>query len=283
MKMLMIGAHPDDCELRCTGLASKYVKDGHQVRFLSLCNGCGGHHEMGPNEIAARRWLETRKSAEYLGIEYDVWDIPDCELIADLATRARLVRYIREYAPDVIFCHRTNDYHADHRNAGILLQDASYLLIVPNYCSEVPALKQMPVIIHYEDRFMNPPFVPDVVIGIDDEMEKKCRAFSFHTSQAYEWLPYTYGTLSQVPEDEEARYEWMRGDVIDDNTPDEDILVGKFTGRNQKVAIVAAKYREQLVERYGEKGKKIVYAEAFAGCEYGSPLTEEKKKQIFPY
>lgn len=283
MKILMIGAHPDDCELKCTGLASKYVRDGHQVRFLSMCNGCGGHHKMGPNEIAARRWLETRESAKYLGIEYDVWNIPDCELVADLSTRARLVRYIREYAPDVIFGHRTNDYHADHRNAGVLLQDASYLLIVPNYCSEVPALKQMPVIIHYDDRFMNPPFVPDVVIGIDDVIEKKCRAFSLHVSQAYEWLPYTYGTLSQVPEEEEARYQWLRGDHIDENTPDEDILTGKLTGRNQRFAYAAAKYRKQLVERYGENGKKIVYAEAFAGCEYGSPLTEEKKKEIFPY
>lgn len=283
MKVLMLGAHPDDCELRCGGLASKYVQDGHQVRFLAMTDGSSGHHEMGTNEIAARRWEETRKVAEYLGIEYDVWNVTDGQLVADLATRARLVRYIREYAPDVIFGHRINDYHPDHRNAGMLLQDASYMLIVPNYCKEVPALKEMPVILHYEDGFKNPPFVPDVVIGIDDVIEKKCRAFDCHVSQAYEWLPYTYGILSEVPEDEEERYQWMCGEKIDANTPDEYLLKNTFTSRKPRFAQVAAKYRKQLVERYGDQGNKIVYAEAYAGCEYGSALTEEKKKQIFPY
>ena len=283
MKILMIGAHPDDCELRCAGLALKYVRDGHQVRFLSMCDGSGGHHELNRNEIAARRWEETRKVAEFLGVEYDVWNIPDCELMADLETRGRLVRYIREFAPDVVFGHRTNDYHADHRNAGMLLQDASYLLIVPNYCSEVKALPKMPVIIHYEDTFMNPPFVPEVVIGIDDEIETKCRAFDLNVSQAYEWLPYTYGKIEEVPEDKDERYLWMRGDIIDEQTDDADILAKKFWGRNQHFAMTAARFRKQLVERYGENGNRIVFAEAFAACEYGSPLTEEMKKKIFPY
>ena len=283
MRVLMIGAHPDDCELRCTGLALKYIRDGHHVRYLSMCSGNGGHHVLKPDEIAARRWKETRKAAEYLGIEYDVWDTNDCELIADLETRAKLVRYIREYAPDVIFGHRTNDYHADHRNAGILLQDASYLLTIPNYCSDVAPLKKIPVIINYEDRFLNPPFVPDVVIDIDDEMEERCRALSFHVSQVFEWLAYEAGVLEQVPEDDEARYEWLRGEHIDENTPDKDILARKFSGQNQRVALVAAKYREKLVERYGDAGNRVVYAEAYAVCEYGSPLTEEKKQQIFPY
>ena len=283
MKILMIGAHPDDCELNCAGLALKYVRDGHQVRFLSMCDGSGGHHELNRNEIAARRWEESRKVAEYLGVEYDVWNIPDCELMADLETRGRLVRYIREYAPDVVFGHRTNDYHADHRNAGILLQDASYLLIVPNYCKEVAALEKMPVIIHYEDEFMNPPFVPDAVIDVEDEMETKFRAFDLNVSQAYEWLPYTYGKIDEVPEDEEERYLWMKGDIIDENTDDADILAKKFWGRNPRFAMTAARFRKQLVERYGEKGNRIVFAEAYAVCEYGSPLTEEMKKKIFPY
>ena len=104
MRILMIGAHPDDCEFKCSGLAAKCVKDGHQVRFLSMCDGSGGHHELNRNEIAARRWGETREAAKVIGIEYDVWNIPDCEIVADLATRDRLVRYIRAYAPDVIFC-----------------------------------------------------------------------------------------------------------------------------------------------------------------------------------
>ena len=123
----------------------------------------------------------------------------------------------------------------------------------------------------------------DTFIDIDDEMEERCRALSFHVSQVFEWLAYEAGVLEQVPEDDEARYEWLRGEHIDENTPDKDILARKFSGQNQRVALVAAKYREKLVERYGDAGNRVVYAEAYAVCEYGSPLTEEKKQQIFPY
>ena len=104
MKILAIGAHQDDNEFRVGGMASKWVKAGHEVCFLSLCNGSGGHHIMTPKETTARRATESAAVAEYLGIRYDVWDIEDCELVADLATRNRLIRYIREFSPDRLIC-----------------------------------------------------------------------------------------------------------------------------------------------------------------------------------
>ena len=150
MKILAIGAHQDDNEFRIGGLAQKYVGAGHEVRFLSLCNGCGGHHIMTPEQTTARRAVESARVAEYLGIRYDIWDIDDCTLMADLDTRMRLIRYIREYSPDLIISHRTVDYHADHRAAAQLVQDASYILTVPHTCPDVPAMKRMPIIVYYE-------------------------------------------------------------------------------------------------------------------------------------
>jgi len=146
MKILMIGAHQDDNEFRCGGLAKKYVDMGYEVRFLSLCNGCGGHHIMTPEETTARRAQESAAVAKLLGVQYDVWDIDDCSIVPDLETRRRLIRYIRTFSPDLIVTHRTNDYHADHRAAGQLMQDASYMLIVPHECPDVPAMRQMPVL-----------------------------------------------------------------------------------------------------------------------------------------
>ena len=145
MKVLMIGAHQDDNEIRCGGLAHKFVKKGYDVRFLSLCNGCGGHHVMTPKETTAKRATESANVAKFLGLTYDVWDIDDCNIVPDLATRKRLIRYIREYNPDVIISHRPNDYHADHRAAGQLVQDASYLLTVPHECPDAPVMRFMPV------------------------------------------------------------------------------------------------------------------------------------------
>jgi LmbE family N-acetylglucosaminyl deacetylase len=158
----------------CGGITAKLKAKGHEVRFLSLCNGSGGHHIMTPEETVARRAGESAQVAKLLGIQYDVWsDMNDCSLEPTLENRRRLIRYIREYSPDVIITHRENDYHADHRAAGTLMQDASYMLIVPHECPDVPAMKEMPVILYNEDSFKNPEFCGDIVIDADDEIDTK--------------------------------------------------------------------------------------------------------------
>ena len=287
LKVLMIGAHPDDNDICGGGLALKYAKAGHKVRFLSVCNGCGGHHVDKPADVAARRYGETQAVAKLAGIEYDVWDIPDCEVIADLETRKRLTRYVREFSPDIIFTHRTNDYHADHRNAAMLVQDASYLLIVPNFCPEAPAMQEMPVIMYFRDHFKNPPFTPDVVISIDDVIDKKYELWNCHVSQFYEWLPFTYGTLDKVPKDPKERLEWLHQPRVSRDTPCElsELLATKSESAHgeAKEATYAAKYRNELVDRYGEAGKKVIFAEAYELSEYGTQLDEENVKVLFPF
>lgn len=57
-----------------------------------MCNGCFGHHKDAPDVVAKRRYKEAQKVAKLAGLKYDVWDINDCELMADLETRKRLVR-----------------------------------------------------------------------------------------------------------------------------------------------------------------------------------------------
>jgi LmbE family N-acetylglucosaminyl deacetylase len=286
IRAMMIGAHPDDCDIRCGGLALKYARAGHQVKFLSLVDGRGGHHEMSPEDVAARRLKETQAVARLAGIEYDVWDIYDCELTADIETRKRLVRAIREFNPDIIFCCRPNDYHPDHRNASLLVQDASYLLIVPNFCPDAPAMKKMPVILHFYDGFKNPPFEAEVAVDIDDVIEDKYRMLACHESQVFEWLPYTLGTLDTVPEDPDARFEWLRQPRLpEDGQIDESILQSKQIGvvSEYREAIPAIKYRKKLIERYGERGKSIRFAEVFSVSEYGAPLTEEAERELLPF
>jgi len=281
MKILMIGAHQDDNEICCGGLAYKYVKLGYEVRFLSLCNGCGGHHILSPKEITARRAKESAAVAEFLGIKYDVWDIDDCNLVADLPTRKRLIRYIREFNPDMIISHRPNDYHADHRAAGQLVQDASYLLIVPNECPDVPAMRFMPVIVYNEDPFANPKFRCDIAVNIDDVIEDKLRMIALSESQVYEWLPYTEGRVA--PENKEERFEWFKGMKITSETTDEDVINGPI-GYAVDCAKVAARFRKELIEKYGEEvGSKVRYAEAFEICEYGAQMDENLKQQLFPF
>lgn len=287
-KIMMIGAHPDDCDICCGGLALKYVQLGYKVKFLSLDNGCGGHQTMKPEEIAARRRKEVQEVAKMAGIEYDVWDdSADCELTASLEYRKRLVRDIRKFSPDLVITHRPNDYHVDHRNTSILVQDASYLLIVPNFCPDVPAMEKMPVIMYFYDHFQNPPFEADVNVDIDDVIEQKYQLLNCHVSQFYEWLPYTEGSFHTVPEDPAERFEWLHCPRVprDGKPLDESVLRIPWTNEVCECAeaVETVKYRDLLVKRYGEKGRNTLFSEAFALCEYGTPLTEETEKIFFPF
>lgn len=278
MRVLMIGAHQDDNEFRSGGLAHKLVKKGHVVRLLSCCNGSGGHHIMTPEETVKRRAGESAAVARLLGLQYDVWDEEDCNLMADLPTRKKMIRYIREFNPDLIIAHRPNDYHADHRAAGQLVLDASYLLTVPHECPDAPAMRFMPVILYNEDRFKNPEFRADLVLDMDDEIDTKLQIANLNVSQVYEWLPYNDGEA--VPDREEERFAWLKGMEITADTSDEEILAAK-RGYAVRFARTAARFREELIEQYGpEKGAKIRYAEAYEECEYGEPLTEEMKELL---
>lgn len=287
LKILMIGAHLDDNDFRGGGIALKYIALGHEVRFLSVTNGSGGHHELPGPEIAARRRKEADAVEALTGIKYDIWDIEDCELIADLENRKHMVRYIREYDPDIIFTHRTNDYHADHRNAALIVQDAAYLLLVPNFCPDTPAMTKEPVIMYFYDKFKNPIFEPDIVIPTDDVIDKKYEMFNCHVSQVYEWLPFEKGVLDQVPSDPEERFKWLREPKVprDGTLLTVDDLNIKTASNNSEYreATPAVKYREKIVERYGEKARGTLFAEAFQTSEYGAELTEENIKVLFPF
>jgi len=266
IRALMIGAHPDDCEYLVGGLAAKYRALGHAVKFVSATNGNAGHHEMGGGPLALRRLEETRRVSALTGIEYEILDNDDGQLEADLAARAQIIGLIRAFRPDLIFTHRTNDYHPDHRRTGILVQDASYLIRVPNICPLVPHLTYSPVILYLQDGFQKPvPIQPDVVVAIDEVLEDKVRMLHCHESQFYEWLPSIGGYLDQIPDGDETRLAWMRGH------------------REQYDGAVADRFRDALVARYGEAdGRAVRYAEAFEVSEYGRTLPPDEIARWFP-
>lgn len=267
LRVLVVGAHPDDPDIKAGGLASKYAAGGHDVRFVSLTNGDAGHHEIGGVELARRRRSEARASADVIGIEYDVLENHDGELQPTIENRKKMIRLIRNYEPDLVLTHRPNDYHPDHRSASMLVQDSAYMVTVPNVCTDTPILREDPVIAYLSDDFQKPyPFEPDVVVSIDDVIDDKLEMLHQHTSQMYEWLPYNRQQLGEVPASDEERLEWLREE------------------RLPEFREVADTYRDELIERYGEeKGSNVEYAEAIEGCEYGTALTSENTEHLFPF
>ncbi len=267
LRILAIGAHPDDCEYKVGGTAAKFSRLGHKVKFVSATNGSSGHHIMGGNQLVERRRREALKAASIIGIEYEVLDNEDGKLQADLKTRESIIRLIREFRPDIIITHRSNDYHPDHRNTSLLVQDSSYLVVVPNICPMVKAIDYQPIILYMSDNFRDPSeFRPDIIIDIDDAVDFKMRMLHCHTSQFYEWLPYLAKTLDQVPESDDERLKWLTEQRAAND-------IG-----------IADKYRDLLIERYGEeRGRNVKHAEAFQISEYGGKLPKEKINEYFMF
>ena len=212
LKLLVIGAHPDDAEYHAGGLAAVYRELGHTVKMVSLTNGAAGHHERPPATLAGIRRTEAAAAGRVIGAVYETWDSQDGELMPTLDVRRQVIREIRAFAPDLVLTHRTNDYHPDHRATGQLVQDAAYLVTVPNVLRDVPALGKAPVVAYMADLFTRPsPLVPDAVLDITGRLDTIVAMLACHRTQVFEWLPYEEGVLQEVPADDRDRLVWLRG------------------------------------------------------------------------
>lgn len=184
LRILVFGAHPDDCEIRCGGVAVLWSARGDLVKFVSTTNGDIGHWGMAGGPLAVRRTNEVQAAAAVLGITTEVLDIHDGEILPTLENRKMFTRLIREWEADIVIGHRPNDYHPDHRYTGILMQDSAYMVTVPFFCPDIPPLKKNPVFLYSADGFQRPnPFQADIVVSIDSVIEKKLDALVLIESQ----------------------------------------------------------------------------------------------------
>ena len=270
MNIIAIGAHPDDCDFKFGGTAALFAKMGHNVKFLSLTNGDAGHQSEGGGALGKRRRQEAINAGKALGIaEYQTLDNHDGELLPSLQVRHQVIRAIRKWNADIVLGHRPNDYHPDHRNAGKVVVDASYMVIVPNVCPDTPPLSKNPLFLYMEDNFTKPyPHEPDIVVSIDNIIELKIDGLHAHTSQMYEWLPWTNGgdeILAKIPTTNNERRKWLSKRV-----------------KNRSNNIDSIK-RISLVKWYGKDlAQKVKYIESFEIAEYGMQPSDNDIRSLFP-
>src|SRR5437588_9248094 len=204
LRIICFGAHPDDCELQAGGVAAMWAAKGHKVKFVSVTNGDIGHWREAGGPLALRRKTEVEAAAKILGITTEVLDIHDGELLPTIENRRTLARLSREWKADVVMGPRPNDYHPDHRYTGVLVQDAAYMVTVPFFCPDVPAMKKNPAFFYYPDHFKKPnPFAPDVLVSVDAVMAKKLDALGVMESQFYEGG--ANGSPALIPTDPEKQ------------------------------------------------------------------------------
>jgi LmbE family N-acetylglucosaminyl deacetylase len=266
LRIIAFGAHPDDAELKAGGVAALWAAQGHKVKLVAMTNGDVGHFAIAGGPLAMRRKAEVAECARILGIENEVLDIHDGELVPSLENRKTMARLIREWQADIVMGHRPYDYHADHRYTGVLMEDSAVLVMAPFFTPDTPPTPRNPIFLYYSDAFLHPyPFDPTIVAPIDDLAEKKWSCIAAMPSQFGDKDSWQGRTLPNVPEGDRERQSYL-------------VELVKKRG-----AAVADQYRERLVALYGEeRGRKVKYAEAFQLCQYGRQVPVDELKKMFP-
>ncbi|MDR0743667.1 MAG: PIG-L family deacetylase [Tannerella sp.] len=265
IRVIMFGAHPDDCEISAGGTAAMFARMGNKVKFVSLTNGNKGHHLLKPDEIAARRKKEMQEVARILNIEYDCIDNNDGELMPTVENRKKVIKMICDWKADIVITHRSNDYHPDHRNTSIIVQDAAYMIGVPLMVPDGEPLRQAPVFLYMPDRFEKPaPFSPDIVVDITPVIQQKLNAICANESQVYEWMPWIDRQGEPLPDNEEEKRKYI-GDL--------------YLMELREVI----NFKEAALKWYSPgQIEKSEYFEAFEICEYGKIPTREEIRKLFP-
>lgn len=269
LRIIVFGAHPDDCEIQTGGTAAMWAKKGHHVLLVSVSNGDIGHWKEAGGPLAIRRREEVKQAHKILGVQGVILDNHDGEIMPTLENRRAITRLIREWQADVVISHRPNDYHPDHRYTGVLVQDAAYMVTVPFFCPDVPPMKKNPVFMYSGDNFQKPnPFNPDVIVSTDDILETKLDALGVMISQFAEGG--ANGSADLMPENDPEKRKARQAQVRKN-----------FTRRQQGIA---DRFRTKLSEWYpADAAAKVKTAEAFEICEYGARPNKEELKKLFPF
>lgn len=264
-RVIVICAHPDDVELTSGGTCVLLSKLGYKLKFVSVTNGNKGHYEGTKNEIAIRRYNEVQEVKKRLNCEYEILNNDDGELEPNLKNRMDIIRLIREWNADIVITHPPYDYHPDHRYTSLLVQDASFLVNVPQVLPEVPALAQSPLFLYTRGRYLNPlKPQPDITIDITSVVRDKAYLIDAHASQVYEFLPWINRSKVIIPQTQDRRIDYILNEYV--------LKRGKL--KEQDYAIVQ--------KWYGKKSEDVQTIEAFEICEFGRTVDDQDIRKLFP-
>ena len=172
MKILAIGAHPDDVEILCGGTMARYCTSGHQVFICHAADGDKGSLVYTSEELAKIRRKEAKKAARLIGAE-SIWGgMSDGEIVLNLESRKKIIDVIRYADPDLVITHHPDDYHTDHNNLSKLVFEAVYMAGVKLMETENPSIKKLPYL-YYMDTIAGINFTPGEYVDITDTIDIK--------------------------------------------------------------------------------------------------------------
>jgi LmbE family N-acetylglucosaminyl deacetylase len=162
MRILAVGAHPDDIELGAGGTIARHVNKGDEVYFLVLTYGeqSGGKRQREKEALESAKILKV-KSLFFSGI-------PDTKVTEGIETIMAIENLINEIKPYRVYTHCHKDRHQDHRNTAL----ATY-----------SAARKVPEILAYESPDSYPNFTPQYYVQITDTIKQKISALKKYRSQ----------------------------------------------------------------------------------------------------
>ena len=190
MRVLGVGAHPDDIEIFAGGTFAKLAERGDDIAIAYVTDGQMGHPTLPPDEIAAIRKDEAKAACDLLGAEMIWLGFQDEFFFYNEETRRALVDVIRQTAPDVVITHYPDMFSGDHTAVGRQASDAALVVNMPNIRTEHPPV-DIPQV-YFMDAPSGVGFIPDEFVDITGAFEMKKKLVSCHKSQS-EWLKWGYG------------------------------------------------------------------------------------------
>jgi N-acetylglucosamine malate deacetylase 1 len=187
VRVLAVGAHPDDLEILCGGTLARYVREGHAVTMCHGSSGDRGSFTGTRAEVARTRAAEARTAAEIAGADYVSLGLSDAEIDAGDAGQRRLViDLVRDTRPDVIITHAPTDYMSDHNEISKLVFDCSFHATLPLLETTQPNYRNVTPI-YYMDTLMGIGFQPTEYVDVSGVIDTKAKMLEQHESQVT-WL-----------------------------------------------------------------------------------------------
>lgn len=177
IRILAIGAHPDDVEISCGGTLALAARQKIPVGILDLTRG-----ELSTNGTVEERAAEAAEAASLLGASTRAnAGLPDGGVHAmDLEQVRSVVRILRALRPEILLTHAPVDRHPDHVEASRLMDRAWYLAGLRQFDPGHGDPHRAEARYHFASRIS---FVPTFVMDITAAWEEKKRAILAHRTQ----------------------------------------------------------------------------------------------------
>ena len=191
LKILAVGAHPDDVELLCSGTLARLAPFGHEIAILSLTAGELGSIDKGREESIRNRINEAELSASVIGGKFYYAGIQDKHVFFSAQERNRVTEIFRIIDPDIVFAPSPKDYILDHEFSSVLTRDAataaSARLFETGVYNPVPPTEKIPHLYYCDpigrvDVFGNP-VLSTTYVDIEETLETKLQMFNCFVSQ----------------------------------------------------------------------------------------------------